>query len=184
MGNGNIPKEMNDLWCTPLSELSLMGRGPCTRADRSVCIEPLSIAAVSWRKQRYEGTTYDPKDVIVSEHVPQQHILAKHASLFITHCGLNSALEGLVAACPMIGIPLANDQYGVAERLKFHGVGLSIKKKKLGTTSLVQMVGKVINDQQGQKKLREMSAAIKQKYTPADAAKRMFEILKRARNEA
>lgn len=46
-----------------------------------------------------------------------------HARLFITHAGLNSALEALECGTPMLAIPLAFDQPGVAARIEWHGVG-------------------------------------------------------------
>lgn len=43
------------------------------------------------------------------KYAPQKEILAK-ATLFITHGGMNSVMEALIAQTPMIVIPLANDE--------------------------------------------------------------------------
>jgi len=47
----------------------------------------------------------------------------QHAKIFITHAGLNSALEALQCGTPMLALPLAFDQPGVAARIEWHGVG-------------------------------------------------------------
>ena len=52
-----------------------------------------------------------------------QRAALQHATLFITHAGLNSALEALACGTPMLALPLAFDQPGVASRIEWHGVG-------------------------------------------------------------
>ncbi|ORM61842.1 zeaxanthin glucosyltransferase [Pantoea rodasii] len=58
----------------------------------------------------------------VTDFLDQQAAL-QHAQLFITHAGLNSALEALEYGTPMLALPLAFDQPGVAARIAWHGVG-------------------------------------------------------------
>ena len=43
------------------------------------------------------------------KYAPQKEILAK-ATLFITHGGMNSVMEAIIAQTPMIVVPLANDE--------------------------------------------------------------------------
>lgn len=57
-----------------------------------------------------------PPNVIARPHVDQRAVLAR-ASTFVTHAGMNSAQEGLVAGVPMLCLPQADDQFIVAERL-------------------------------------------------------------------
>ncbi|MBY4888575.1 glycosyltransferase [Pantoea sp. DY-15] len=58
----------------------------------------------------------------VTDFVDQRAAL-QHAQLFITHAGLNSALEALECGTPMLALPIAFDQPGVAARIEWHGVG-------------------------------------------------------------
>jgi len=58
----------------------------------------------------------------VTDFVDQRAAL-QHARLFITHAGLNSALEALECGTPMLALPIAFDQPGVAARIEWHGVG-------------------------------------------------------------
>lgn len=71
-----------------------------------------------------------PGNPVVTRFAPQLELLQK-ASLFVTHAGLNSALESLSAGVPMVAIPVANDQPGVAARLNYHGFGKLLTPKKM-----------------------------------------------------
>jgi len=52
-----------------------------------------------------------------------QRAALQHARVFVTHAGLNSALEALEQGTPMLALPIAFDQPGVAARIEWHGVG-------------------------------------------------------------
>lgn len=57
-----------------------------------------------------------PPNVLLLPSVPQLDIL-KRASLFVTHCGMNSANEAVYYAVPMVAIPISADQPFVAHRV-------------------------------------------------------------------
>ena len=61
----------------------------------------------------------------VVDFAPQRDVLAK-ADLLITHAGLNTVLDGLSAGVPMLALPIAFDQPGVAARLVRCGAGLRL----------------------------------------------------------
>lgn len=64
-----------------------------------------------------------PSHVIQVSYAPQRTLLHK-AGVFITHGGLNSALESLMAGVPLLAIPkLRFDHPGVAARIAYHKVG-------------------------------------------------------------
>ncbi len=63
-----------------------------------------------------------PGSPIVVEYAPQLELLEK-ASLVITHAGMNTTLESLTQGVPMVAIPIANDQPGVAVRIAWTGSG-------------------------------------------------------------
>jgi len=58
----------------------------------------------------------------VTDFAPQRAVLAR-ATVAVTHAGLNTALDALSFGVPMLAIPLAFDQPGVAARIVHHGVG-------------------------------------------------------------
>ena len=56
------------------------------------------------------------------ECVPQLEML-QLAALTISHAGLNTVLEALSCAVPMVAIPIANDQPGMAAWVGWSGSG-------------------------------------------------------------
>lgn len=86
-----------------------------------------------------------PGDPIVVPMAPQLELL-KRASLTITHAGLNTALETLMFGVPMVTLPVANDQPGVAARVRHHGAGELIPIRQLTRDRLRGAIGKVLQD--------------------------------------
>lgn len=66
-----------------------------------------------------------PEDVLALPYVPQRKLLER-AAVTVTHAGMNSTLEALVAGVPMLAVPLAHDQPGVAARIVWSGTGLKL----------------------------------------------------------
>ena len=63
-----------------------------------------------------------PANVRVEQYVDQMDVLSR-ASLFITHCGMNSASEGMWMAVPELLFPLTGEQWAVARRVAEVGAG-------------------------------------------------------------
>jgi len=84
-------------------------------------------------------------NTIVVDHAPQPELL-KRAALFVTHAGMNSALEALTQGVSMVAIPVTNDQLAVAARIAHHHVGVSLPLKELTVCMLQTAMSNVIND--------------------------------------
>ena len=67
-----------------------------------------------------------PENVKVFPYVDQLEILSK-ASVFITHCGMNSVSESLYMETPMVLYPQTNEQAAVARRVTEIGAGIMLK---------------------------------------------------------
>lgn len=67
-----------------------------------------------------------PDNVKVFPYVDQLKILSK-ASVFITHCGMNSVSESLYMETPMVLYPQTNEQAAVARRVSEIGAGVMLK---------------------------------------------------------
>lgn len=78
-------------------------------------------------KERETITDKLPTDAIVVSYAPQLKLLER-ASLCITHAGLNTVLESLSNGVPMVAIPIANDQPGVAARIEWTKTGKMLKR--------------------------------------------------------
>lgn len=80
-----------------------------------------------------------PENVTIVESAPQIDIL-KRANVAITHGGANSVKECILLGVPMLLLPLAGDQHGVAARAVHHGLGLREKIETLTPRDLVHLV--------------------------------------------
>jgi len=84
-----------------------------------------------------EITEFDflPGDPIVVQFAPQLELLQR-ATVCVTHAGLNTALESLAAGVPLLAIPIANDQPGVAARIEYMGFGRRLSQRTLTVKSV------------------------------------------------
>jgi len=82
---------------------------------------------------------------LVVEYAPQLELLKK-TRLTITHAGMNTTMECLMNGVPMVAIPVANDQPGVASRISWSGCGESIPLKKLSISKLKTAIQKVLTE--------------------------------------
>jgi zeaxanthin glucosyltransferase len=84
-----------------------------------------------------------PGDPLVVSYAPQLEVLKK-AALTITHAGLNTVLESLTYGVPIVAIPIANDQPGVAARVVWAGSGELIPISKLTFANLRSVIHQVL----------------------------------------
>jgi zeaxanthin glucosyltransferase len=94
-----------------------------------------------------------PSNTIVVRIAPQIELL-KRAALCITHAGLNTALEALAQGVPMVAIPMAYDQPGVAARIAYHGVGEFVEIGNLTARNLSELIVKVTTNPKYRDKAR------------------------------
>lgn len=86
-----------------------------------------------------------PKNFIVRNYIPQLEVL-QHASLFISHGGLNSVSESIWYGVPVIAVPMANDQPAVAKRLSELGAGIVLNMTDLNFDYLRKTADAMISD--------------------------------------
>jgi MGT family glycosyltransferase len=86
-----------------------------------------------------------PANLTIVPFAPQLEILEK-AALMINHAGMNSTLECLAAGVPIVGVPIAHDQNGIAARIEWTGTGVRIPVAELEPARLVRAVRTVIGD--------------------------------------
>ncbi len=98
-------------------------------------------------------------DTILLQRAPQLELL-KRAALCVTHAGLNTTLEALAQGVPLVAIPIANDQPGVAARILASGTGLFVPLAQLTAEGLSRLVDEVLENPSYRKRSLEMKAAI------------------------
>ncbi|MBD2535693.1 glycosyltransferase [Nostoc flagelliforme FACHB-838] len=82
---------------------------------------------------------------LVVGYAPQLELLQK-ANLTITHAGMNTTLESLNNGVPMVAIPVANDQPGVAARVAWAGAGEAIPLSRVNVPKLRTAIQKVLTE--------------------------------------
>ncbi|BAY24223.1 glycosyl transferase family protein [Calothrix sp. NIES-2100] len=87
-----------------------------------------------------------PGNPLVVEYAPQLEVLEK-ATLMITHAGMNTTMECVKKGVPMVAIPVANDQPGVAARIAWTGAGEFIPLNKLNVPRLRDAVKQVLTQE-------------------------------------
>lgn len=68
-----------------------------------------------------------PANVRVEQYVDQMEVLSR-TSLFVTHCGMNSASEGMWMGVPELLFPLTGEQRAVARRVAEVGAGVPLEE--------------------------------------------------------
>jgi MGT family glycosyltransferase len=84
-----------------------------------------------------------PKNISIFTYVPQTQLLPD-VDVFITHGGLSSTQEGLMAGVPLIVIPFVNDQFDNAKRVEELGAGISLDHDKITVDTLKNAVNNII----------------------------------------
>ena len=84
-----------------------------------------------------------PENVSVYSFVDQIAVLEK-ADVFLTHCGMNSASEGLYFGVPLVMLPQTAEQGGVATRVAQLGAGVQLQNTAPATIRAA--VEKAMND--------------------------------------
>ncbi|MCC5611354.1 glycosyltransferase [Nostoc sp. CHAB 5834] len=100
-----------------------------------------------------------PGNPLVVGYAPQLELLQK-ASLTITHAGMNTTLESLNNGIPIVAIPIANDQPGVAARLAWAGAGEMVPLAHLTVPKLRNAVQKVLTEDSYKKNAVRLQEAI------------------------
>ena len=112
------------------------------------CINVLK--PIGWQVIISMGTNTDhfkdlPENIQVYESVDQMAVLSI-ADAFITHCGMNSASEGLYFGVPLVLFPQTSEQGAVAKRVEELGAG--VRLKSISGEDVLDALTKVINDPQ------------------------------------
>ena len=108
------------------------------------------LAATGWQVIISMGTNTDrfdslPENIRVFESVDQMAVLSI-ADAFITHCGMNSASEGLYFGVPLVLFPQTPEQDAVAKRTEELGAG--VRLKSISEEDILDALTKVIGEPQ------------------------------------
>lgn len=100
-----------------------------------------------------------PGSPLVVAYAPQLELLQR-ATLAITHAGMNTTLECLSNGVPMVAIPIANDQPGVAARIAWTGAGEVVPLQRLTVSRLRVAIRQVLTQNMYKQNALRLQAAI------------------------
>ena len=100
-----------------------------------------------------------PGDPLVVKFAPQRELLAG-AALTITHAGLNTTLESLCEGVPLVAIPIACEQPGIAARIRWTGTGDFLPPSRLSASRLRSMIEQVLGNPKYRNAARRMRDAL------------------------
>lgn len=98
---------------------------------------------------------------LLVEFAPQFEIL-KRAALTVTHGGLNTALESLGHGVPLVAIPIAFDQPGVAARIRWIRAGDYITPERVTAERLRGVIRRVLGEPVYKDSATRVGCAIRQ----------------------
>lgn len=110
-----------------------------------------------------------PENIEFHQRIPLLRLLPR-ADLFICSAGMGSAMEALYHGVPVLAIPHAVDQFGVADRIVELGLGRKLAADETNATSLREAVVGILGDEQVRRNAREMQSLIRDAGGPAAAA--------------
>ena len=107
-----------------------------------------ALAQTDWQVIISMGTDTDhfaelPQNIQVYESVDQMAVLSI-ADAFITHCGMNSASEGLYYGVPLVLFPQTPEQNAVAKRTEELGAGARLNS--ISEEDILGTLTKVLED--------------------------------------
>ena len=107
-----------------------------------------SLGKTDWQVILSMGTNTEqyndlPGNIQVYESVDQMAVLSI-ADAFITHCGMNSASEGLYYQVPLVLFPQTPEQGAVARRVEELGAG--IRLQSIIEDDIIHVLKKILSE--------------------------------------
>ena len=142
----HMPEEMGDKFCNALGKNRLKVLWKTKKAP--LCDIPDNIKIMPW--------------------IPQNDVLAHtNTRLFLSHCGINSMIEAVHHAVPILGFPLALDQPFNADVMKRKGLGMVIHMRNFTAESLLKAMNKILESEEIAANMRRASEIMADKPVPA-----------------
>jgi len=113
----------------------------------------------------------------VCAFAPQEAALAR-ADAVVSHAGLNTAMDAVASNTPILALPIAFDQPGVAARIRHAGVGLSASPRFANATQLAQRLRRLLDEPGFKERCAWLAGSIRQ----AGGSERAASIVEQALN--
>jgi zeaxanthin glucosyltransferase len=113
-----------------------------------------------------------PGNPLVVSYAPQLELLAR-AQLTVTHAGLNTVLDSLSNAVPLVTVPITYEQPAIARRVEWTGAGKSIALERLDVRRLRSIIREVL----GHVSYRRAAGRVGEAIRDAGGVKRAADIV-------
>lgn len=84
-----------------------------------------------------------PSNFIVQKRVPHQQLL-RHLDIIISHGGANTVCDAIANKIPLVVVPMAFDQYFLADKVQYHEMGQRLKYKRLKKGQLLNACNSIL----------------------------------------
>lgn len=108
-----------------------------------------------------------PSHIHIAPYLPQLEML-KRASLFISHCGMNSVNESLYFGVPLLMLPIIQEQRINATRVEQLGAGIYHKKQPINIPQFIESINALLQD----KKYKHAADIVSKSLSSCGGAKR------------
>jgi zeaxanthin glucosyltransferase len=95
----------------------------------------------------------------VTGFAPQSAVLAR-ADAVVSHAGLNTVMDAMLARTPILALPIAFDQPGVAARVAHAGVGVSASARFASAAQLSRQLGQLLTRSEFARRLEILGAEV------------------------
>jgi glucuronosyltransferase len=116
---------------------------------------------------RLEGDTSEARkvpNIRIADWLPQKDLLGHpKVKAFITHGGYNSLTEATYLGVPLIMFPLFGDQHANVKRVERLNVGVTLLRKNLSETSILEALNTVLNSETIQGNAKRLGQMIRNK---------------------
>ena len=103
------------------------------------------VAVTVGRGHEVEEVGLPPANALVRQYIPHSSVLGE-ASLMVSHAGHGSVMKALRHGVPMLLVPWARDQFGVAARAESLGVAAVVPKEQLTIHNVAEAAARVLHD--------------------------------------
>ncbi len=102
-----------------------------------------------------------PANAMVTEFVPHDRVL-NDTALIVSHAGHGIVMKGLQFGVPMVLVPWARDQFGVAARAEALGVAAVVRRENCSDEKVAAAVERVLDERRYRQKVSEVSRRLRQ----------------------
>lgn len=132
----------------------------CFHTIAEACLDNGCQLLISLGGGSSENISRLPGNPLIVDYAPQLQLLAR-TSVFITHAGLNSALESLASGVPVVGIPAMLDQPATGERIRYVQAGRIVPIRQLSTVRIREAIIDVMSDDRYRAAAKKIQTEIK-----------------------